>query len=172
MSKSEQDVSRRDLLKAAGAAAVAGAVGLSGCANLAAVTPAQARPAAPPPTGRFNIIFILTGQERHFDEFPRGMRLPGRERLMRDGVTFTNHQICAAVCTPSRSVIYTGQHIQHTGCFDNSTMVFSPDLPTDFPNIGHILRGLDPLETIVGALKHYIRTGQLPPLPQADASLG
>jgi hypothetical protein len=33
------------------------------------------------------------------------------------------------------------------------------------------LRGLDPLETIVGALKHYVRTGSLPPLPDENTSV-
>ena len=32
------------------------------------------------------------------------------------------------------------------------------------------LRGLDPLETIVGALKDYVRTGSLPPLPSSKTS--
>jgi len=32
------------------------------------------------------------------------------------------------------------------------------------------LRGLDPLETIVGALKDYVRTGSLPPLPCSKTS--
>ena len=34
------------------------------------------------------------------------------------------------------------------------------------------LRGLDPLETIVSALKHYVRTASLPPLPDETTSLG
>jgi len=34
------------------------------------------------------------------------------------------------------------------------------------------LRGLDPLETIVSALKDYVRTGSLPPLPDKTTSLG
>jgi len=34
------------------------------------------------------------------------------------------------------------------------------------------LRGLDPLETIVSALKDYVRTGSLPPLPDETTSLG
>lgn len=34
------------------------------------------------------------------------------------------------------------------------------------------LRGLDPLETIVNALKDYVRTGQLPPLPEGNDSDG
>ncbi len=36
-----------------------------------------------------------------------------------EGVTFANHQIASCVCTSSRSVIYTGQHIPNTGLFDN-----------------------------------------------------
>lgn len=34
------------------------------------------------------------------------------------------------------------------------------------------LRGLDPLQTIVSALKHYVRTGSLPPLPDQGTSVG
>ncbi|MBG7604950.1 MAG: sulfatase-like hydrolase/transferase, partial [Actinobacteria bacterium] len=66
-----------------------------------------------------NIVFILTDQERYFPEWPAGFDLPGRRRLQELGVTFTNHQITSCVCTPSRSTIYTGQHIQRTGVFDN-----------------------------------------------------
>ena len=32
------------------------------------------------------------------------------------------------------------------------------------------LRGFDPLDTIVSALKHYARTGSLPPLPSEKTS--
>ncbi|MBO2025978.1 hypothetical protein J4733_26265 [Klebsiella pneumoniae] len=35
---------------------------------------------------------------------------------MKTGITFTNHQNTANVCTPSRSVMYTGLHMPHTGC--------------------------------------------------------
>jgi len=34
------------------------------------------------------------------------------------------------------------------------------------------LRGLNPTETIAGALKAYVQTGNLPPLPDADIALG
>ena len=34
------------------------------------------------------------------------------------------------------------------------------------------LRGLDPLSTIVNALRAYVRTGELPPLPEEDVVLG
>ena len=34
------------------------------------------------------------------------------------------------------------------------------------------LRGHEPLKTLVDALKHYVRTGSLPPLPETAASDG
>jgi arylsulfatase len=87
-----------------------------------------------------NVLFILTDQERYFDHWP--VPLPGHERLARSGVTFANHLISSCVCTPSRSVIYTGQHIQHTGMFDNAGFPWQADLPTSFVTIGKIMRAL------------------------------
>ncbi len=89
-----------------------------------------------------NIIFIVTDQERHFSSWPTGYELPGRQRLQDLGVTFTNHTITSNVCTPSRSTIYTGQHIQRTTVFDNVNFPWSNDLPTDMPTIGHRMRDL------------------------------
>jgi len=92
--------------------------------------------------GPYNILFILTDQERYFDpsELPKGYALPGRERLRREGVTFANHQIASAVCTSSRSVIYTGQHMQNTGMFDNVGLPWSNTLPKDITTVGHMLQ--------------------------------
>ena len=87
-----------------------------------------------------NIVFILTDQERHFPAWPTGYELPGRQRLQDLGVTFSNHRITSNVCTPSRSSIYTGQHIQRTTVFDNVNFPWSNDLPTDIPTVGHRLR--------------------------------
>ncbi len=89
----------------------------------------------------YNILFILNDQERYFERsntsFDRVLR--GRKRLQKTGVTFTNHYINAAVCTSSRSVIYTGQHIQDTTVFDNLGYPWSRDLPKDIPTLGHML---------------------------------
>jgi arylsulfatase A-like enzyme len=82
----------------------------------------------------------LTDQEHHFDEYPAGVERPALERLQALGVTFENHYICSAVCTPSRSTIYTGQHIVHTGMFDNANLSWQPDLSTDIPTMGDRLR--------------------------------
>ncbi|MHC5060526.1 MAG: sulfatase-like hydrolase/transferase [Planctomycetota bacterium] len=151
-------LSRRNFLKNAGAGAIAIGMGASATGNCknaiisssSAISLSNAA-AAPNPSGEpYNILFILTDQERYFDAYPKGMYLPGHERLMRNGVTFTNHQICSAVCTPSRSVIMTGQHIQHTRMFDNTNFPWIEDMSTDIPTIGHMLRKLGYYTTYQG----------------------
>ena len=97
-----------------------------------------------------NIVFLLTDQERYFPEWPAGFDLPGRDRLQELGVTFTNHQITSCVCTPSRSTIYTGQHIQRTGVFDNVNFPWASDLPADMPTVGHRLRDLGYFSAYMG----------------------
>lgn len=92
--------------------------------------------------GPYNIVFILTDQERHFrsGELPAGYRLPAHERLAQSGVVFENHRINSCVCTSSRSVIYTGRHIQQTRMFDNANFPWSNNLPSDIKTIGHMMR--------------------------------
>ncbi|VVE67476.1 arylsulfatase [Pandoraea captiosa] len=94
-------------------------------------------PAAPIPAqlpAGYNILLIVTDQERHFDggyPFP----VPGRERLMREGVTFLHHENNTNVCTSSRSVMYTGLHMPQTGMFDNLGLPFTQGLSLD-PKLG------------------------------------
>jgi arylsulfatase len=92
--------------------------------------------------GPYNIVFILTDQERHFreGELPPGYRLPAHERLAKSGTVFENHRINSCVCTSSRSVIYTGQHIQHTKMFDNTNFPWITSMSTDIKTLGHLLR--------------------------------
>ncbi|MEM7031990.1 MAG: sulfatase-like hydrolase/transferase [Chloroflexota bacterium] len=81
----------------------------------------------------YNILFILTDQERQFKQYPANVERPGLEKLQKMGVTFKNHQISSAICSPSRSTIYTGQHIVHTGVFDNVNFPWQRDLSTKIP---------------------------------------
>lgn len=89
-----------------------------------------------------NILFILVDQERYFKEHPKELEIPGRRRLLDMGVTFTNHYIASSVCTASRSVVYTGQHMPVTGMFDNVNFPFVPSLTTNLPTIGTMMRQL------------------------------
>jgi len=136
--KNSTSLSRREFL---GTTMALGAGGLTGITSLAsaATEVASERAATSKP---LNILFVLTDQERYFDPttLPAGYSLPGRERLQNEGISFTNHQIATSVCSSSRSVIYTGQHIQHTGVFDNLGFPWSNELSLDTPTIGKYLQ--------------------------------
>jgi arylsulfatase len=136
---SRDGTSRRDFLRAAGVGAAALGFGVNAKAAAATGAPRSASGAA---TGPFNILFILVDQERHFreGELPLGFRLPAHERLMKQGTTFANHRINSCVCTPSRSVVYTGQHIQHTKMFDNTNFPWITSMSTEIPTVGDMLR--------------------------------
>ena len=143
--KRKNDFTRRDFIKAATVAGTA-AIGLGSLkaseASPHAPVAATAKDAAgsPPPGGKYNILFILSDQEHYLPDLIGKGHWPGRDRLSKMGTTFTNHQICAAVCTPSRSVIFTGQHIQHTRMFDNTNFPWVSNMSYDIPTIGHMLR--------------------------------
>jgi arylsulfatase A-like enzyme len=138
-------ISRREFLRLAGAGVTALGFGaVNGTTNAAASAPGASRStqSGAPNTGPYNILFILTDQERFFrpGELPVGYRLPAHERLTRQGTTFVNHRINSCVCTSSRSVLYTGQHIQHTKMFDNTNFPWISSMSTEIPTLGDMLR--------------------------------
>jgi len=96
-------------------------------------------------TNKPNILMIVTDQEYAHQPMPAGFVLPSRERLHARGVTFNNHHATTTVCTPSRSVIYTGRHTPITRMFDNTNFAWIDDMkadPKNLPTIGHMLRDL------------------------------
>ncbi|TXL69836.1 sulfatase [Vineibacter terrae] len=105
---------------------------------------AQTRPAPAPATGGprsgLNILFIFTDQERHQARWPKGLSLPGHERLAGAGVTFTNHQCPATMCTSSRAVMLTGLQTPDNGMFENLDVPWMRSLSFEHPTIGHMLR--------------------------------
>jgi arylsulfatase len=139
------ETSRREFFRLAGMGAAALALG-AGAAPAGGASPQAdgnvSTPAADSAAGPYNILFILTDQERFFrpGELPPGFRLPAHERLMARGTTFVNHRINSCVCTPSRSVIYTGMHIQQTGMFDNTNFPWIKSMSQDIRTVGDMLR--------------------------------
>lgn len=138
---------RRFLRASAGAAAagslLAGAGATAGAETQLAQAPATPQggaPAVAPARGKPNILFVFTDQERFHASWPKGLSLPGHERMARTGITFTNHQCPATMCTSSRSVIVTGQQTATNGMYENLDVPWMRDLPADKPTIGHMLR--------------------------------
>lgn len=128
--------SRRDILLSGGALLGGGLLPKAAARTAEAATP-QPPDALP---GGYNILFILVDQEHFFETWP--FPVPGRERIKRAGITFTNHQAASCVCSPARSTIYTGQHIQQSGIFDLLNSLWQPDLSTGIKTIGHRLTEL------------------------------
>jgi arylsulfatase A-like enzyme len=125
--------SRRSVLGAAGALLGANLAPPPALAALAQLSlPAKAPDV--PPLG-YHILFVLVDQEHFFEKWP--FPVPGREYLKKYGTAFLNHQGASQVCSSARSVVYTGQHIQHTGVFDNMDAPWQPDMSTDVLTIGH-----------------------------------
>ncbi len=92
-----------------------------------------------------NILMIVTDQEYAHQPMPEDFALPSRDRIRARGVSFNQHHCTTTVCTPSRSVMYTGQHTPHTRMFDNTNFAWIDDMKADpktLPTIGHMLRDL------------------------------
>ena len=134
-------LSRRDFMKMSGLATLALGTGASvvGPQSVQAQSKEMVRTAG---GGPYNILMIVTDQEHYMtsSQLPSDFRLHGHERLAKRGVEFENHQVASMVCTPSRAVLYTGQHIQNNGMFDNADFPWCDDLSTDIDTIGDLLR--------------------------------
>jgi arylsulfatase len=119
---------RRQFLKGAASASLLST-------GLFAPALAQARSSQP------NILFVFTDQERFQERWPKGISLPGHDRLREKGVSFTNHQCPATMCTSSRSVMLTGLQTADNGMFENLDLPWMQSLsPTKHPTYGHMLR--------------------------------
>jgi arylsulfatase len=121
---------RRDLLKLAGATGVASLAG-----------PLLGAPAVQRPAGRKpNILLIVTDQQRAHHDLPDAVPLPGHERLLRSGVSLGNFHVNTTPCSPSRSVLFTGQHTQQTLITANLGLPPFRELSPQIPTLGHMLR--------------------------------
>ena len=88
-----------------------------------------------------NIILILRDQTRYDLPVAAGYQTPALDRLAAQGITFRNHYIASAMCTPSRAALYSGQPPQ-VKVFDQMEVGWVPSLPTDRPNMGSMMKKL------------------------------
>jgi len=140
-------VNRREVIVGTGAATL----GLSG--PVAAGTPSEAErvvkvagaaPAArAAPLGKpYNMILFISDEEAYKLRPADGYTLPARAELRRRGTTFHNHYIGAAMCTPSRGVMFSGQPPQVNGVYDQMELGYVPSLSLEKPSMGTIFKEL------------------------------
>ena len=112
--------------------------------SLAALTIAPAAQAqvsaTSTPSRPLNIILVLRDQTR--SELPNaaGYHTPALDRLTQQGITFRNHYIASAMCTPSRAAIFSGQAPQVNGVFDQLEAGYVPSLRRDRSNMGSMMK--------------------------------
>jgi len=112
--------------------------------SLAALTIAPAAQAqvsaTSTPSRPLNIILVLRDQTR--SELPNaaGYHTPALDRLAQQGITFRNHYIASAMCTPSRAAIFSGQPPQVNGVFDQLEAGYVPSLRRDRSNMGSMMK--------------------------------
>jgi arylsulfatase A-like enzyme len=116
-------------------------VGLMLAFGVAALKAQEGRPAtagAPP----YNIVFVIVDQRAHRLLASGGYTLPAMDAIARHGVTFENHYIASAMCSPSRAALLTGQPPQVNGVIDQMEYPYVTSLSPDLPNMGSALKGL------------------------------
>ncbi len=131
---------RRTLLGATAALGATG-VGLAAYRARAAALPrADVRPA---PSTAHNILFILTDQERSWDQLPADFidrHCPHRAWLRQRALEVQHANTTSQLCSMARSTIYTGVHAPHTGVWENTPLPYSEGLRRDVPTLGSVFQ--------------------------------
>ncbi|MFY9991622.1 MAG: sulfatase-like hydrolase/transferase [Rhodoplanes sp.] len=66
----------------------------------------------------YNIVFVISDQRSHRLFAGGDYALPAFDAIARRGVSFNNHYIASAMCSPSRASFLTGQPPQVHHVFD------------------------------------------------------
>lgn len=109
------------------------------------VAQAQAdRPGSPSAGNKplYNIVFVISDQRSHRLFAGGDYALPAFDAIARHGVSFNNHYIASAMCSPSRAAFLTGQPPQVNHVFDQMEYPYTPTLDPSLPNMGSVLKGL------------------------------
>jgi len=106
-----------------------------------AANPAPAK-AAPAQEKKLNIVFIITDQRSYRLFAEPDYTLPGVGAIAKHGITFRNHYIASAMCSPSRAAFLTGRPPQVTGVVDQMQYPFVSSLSPSLPNMGSVLKEL------------------------------
>ncbi len=115
---------------------------LAGAAGAATLLGAGASKATPSTGSRGpNILLIVCDQEQSWLELPATLDLPNRRRIEERATHFTQAHVVNPLCSTSRGNIYTGQHGQFTGLWENTPIPWSTGgLIDGVPTIGHMMK--------------------------------
>ena len=146
------------------------------CALLTAATAltsvtaqAQVMATTPPSSHLLNVILIVRDQTRYDLPIAAGYDIPALDRLAQQGITFRNHYIASAMCTPSRAALWSGTPPQVNGVFDQTEMPWATSLRTDRPNMGSMMKRLGYRTAYYGKWEMNLDLIRKPPANSSDA---
>jgi arylsulfatase len=90
----------------------------------------------------YNIVFIIVDQRVEKLLAGSDYALPAMKAFASHGVTFSQHFISSAQCSPSRASFLTGQPPQVTGVIDQMQFSFVRSLSPGMPNMGSVLKAM------------------------------
>ncbi len=88
----------------------------------------------------FNVLLIVTDQERARHLIPSGVPLPQRDRLMDGSTIFRAAHTATNLCSMSRANLYTGLHAQQNGVWENVPIPNAGQLRRDVSTLGHLFQ--------------------------------
>jgi arylsulfatase A-like enzyme len=89
----------------------------------------------------YPVIFVVLDQMINLESIPENIQkeFTGFKKWKKRTINFLNHQITSTPCSPSRSSLYTGKHVNITKVTDNtnnSWQVSMPDVSTGLKTMG------------------------------------
>ncbi len=108
------------------------------------LAPFTALYAAAPPASKPNVIIVLFddlgwGQPQSYNPQSE-LRTPNFDRLVKEGMRFTDAHSASAVCTPTRYGLLTGRYPARIGQFGVLTTFSKPIIPTGRMTIASMLK--------------------------------
>jgi arylsulfatase len=121
-----------------------------------------------PPNQPLNVILVIRDQTRFELPAAAGYSTPALDRLAQQGISFRNHYIASAMCTPSRAAFFSGHPPQVNGVFDQMETGWVPNLRQDQPNMGSMMKKLGYQTAFFG--KWEMEAELIPPKPTVNYS--
>ncbi len=129
-----KESTRRDFLKKSAATAGVSMLGMPG------ILFSQTAPANIKCNRKPNVLVVVTDQEQAWSDLPSQLVLPARQKLAAKATNFSNAHVVSPLCSMSRGNLYTGQHGQFNGLWENTPLPWAQGINSSTPTMGNVFK--------------------------------